>query len=365
MGSCFKILKKHISRKANLGYVLVISFSIVFFSISYVTAINKIQAIYIDQVYQKGELVASSGTKSIQVFLEMTENSLLMLSRCPHIINQSTDTQKSLDEFVMDWAGTPIIGVALFDKDGVARYVTNNIGDETDGMVDNLDVNNRDYFVWAETAIESDTYLGKPLLPKAISPNLQLILPVVTPIYRNGEFDGALLMSISLPKLTSSYLNPLQVSPQGRVYLMHPDSTIMATMPGYEGLVGLNYVKYLHNNPYPGNEDVIQELKKALDDEKGGKLDIVLYSPVDEDFVRFLIVYYPVLHGGNHWTVVLAIPFDDINNSLTPFKKGGILIISLIVVMAISSSTVGTLLNRLSRTIIYLHSTKSKKENRN
>lgn len=351
--------------KVSLGFILVFSFFVIFFGVFYVTAINKIRDTYIDQVYHEEELIASSGANSIQVFLEMAENSLLILSRNPHIANLNIDTQKVLDEFVVDWAGTPIIGLSLFDKDGKIIHTSNNIGDETSGIVNSLVYSDRDYFVWAEKAIEGDVYLGKPIFPKVKSPNLQYLLPIVTPIYRNGEFDGALFVAISLPKLTATYLDPLQVSPNARVYLMHPDSTIMATMSGYEGYVGLNYIEYLRNNPHPGSEEAIQGLTKALSDEDGGKLDTILYSPSNGEFIRFLITYYPMIHDGNHLTVALAVPYDDINNSLAPFKKGGISLISLFVVVGITLSAIGMLFSKIKRKIFNLRSNKEREEDSN
>lgn len=358
----FKNFIKFFSNKVNLGYIITVLFLIIFFGISYITAINKYQTIYIDQIYHKEELAVTSGANSAEIFLEMVENSLLLLSRNLSIINQGTDTQEVLEEYALDWAGTPVLGAARFDKGGNIRFIANNLSNVS-GDINNLSFVDRDYFIWAETASEGDTFLGKPLLPRIKSTKLQFIIPLITPMYRNGEFDGVLALAISLPKLTATYLEPLQVSPNSRVYLMHSDSTIIATISGYEGLVGLNYIDYLHDNPYPRSDEAIQSLTKALEDENGGRMDIILYSPAEKDYVRFLIAYYPVIFNNEHWTFGLAVPIDDVNKDIAPFKKGGIMFISIFVVVMIALSAIGTILNNIRKRVGYFGNTKVNKKN--
>jgi len=306
-------------------------------------------------MHQREELAVSSGTKSFKIFLDMAENSLLLLSRNPSIINPSTETQKALDEFALDWAETPILGAARFDKDGNFRFMGNNVG-ESGEIYESLigDVSSRDYFVWAETATEGDVYLGKPLMPKVKSPNLQFIFPFITPIYKSGDFDGILVLAISLPKLTAAYLDPLEVSPNCRVYLMHPDGTILAGSSEYAELIQFNYFEYLRDNPYPGSEAALQGLTQAVESENEGRLDVILYSPIEKGLVRFIIAYSPVIYGNEHWTLGLAVPITNINNDFDPLRETSIMLFSSAVLFILTLSAMGILLARANQRKAYL-----------
>lgn len=313
-------------------------------------------------MYHKGKLTASSGAKSIEIFLEMTENSLLLLAQNPDIINQGANTQQVLDKFASRWKGTPVVGIARFDNSGSPIFLSSNIGVPSNLTLDDISVDDRDYFTWAEDATEDDTYIGKPLLPRIETLNTQFIIPLITPINRNGEFDGVLLVGISLPKLTAAYLDPLQVSQNSRVYLINSDGTILASLSGYEGYVGLNYIEYLNDNPHLKSEGVVQAFTKALENEEASRLELPLYSPSEKKMISFLIAYSPVIYGNEHWTIALAIPADDMNSDLAPFKKGGIMFIALFFVVILSMSAIGTLTVKIKRVIV---SSKIKKENKN
>lgn len=342
---------KFFSNKVNFGYIVTIVFLIIFFSFSYVTAINKVRDFFIDQQYRKEELATISGANSIHIFLETAGNSLLLLSRNPSVINQGTDIQTILNNFATDWSKSPIIGAARFDKNGDINFFTNNIGASLDGEVSNISMVDRSYLTWAKTAEEGSTYLGKPELPPIKSANWSFIIPLLTPIYKDGEFNGVLALAISLPRLTATYLDPLQVSPGSRAYLVHSDSTVVGTVSGYEGLVGTNYLQYLKDNPYPGSEKAIQSFSKALIDNDTGEMDLILYSPTRDDYERFLIAYTPVMYEDQHWTIGLAAPISDVEREIAPFREGGVVFISLIIIVLITFSVIGSLLDNVTQEI--------------
>jgi len=366
MKSFVKNFVKFCSNKIDFkrGFILITSSLVIYFSFFYFIAVNKLESLFINQTYQKEELAVLSGADSIHTFLEMTENSLLLLSRNSSIVNQDAEIQKVLDEFALDWAETAILGAARFDKDGVLRFAGTNI-DELLSTDDNPLIKDRDYFVWAETATEGDTYLGKPLMPRVGLSQLGYIFPYITPIYKNGEFDGILLLPISLSKLTATYLNPLKVSPNCIVYLIHPDGTVLASSTRHIELVGVNYFEYLRNKSYSGSEEAFQEFTKAVKKKNIGKLDLMLFSVIEKKPIRFIITLSPVIFNNKHWTLGLAVPFDDINTDLGPFKKNGIMFIFLYIAIILTMSIIGFLIEKIFQRKVNFNCSKEGKINKN
>jgi hypothetical protein len=339
------------SNKLNFGYIVTTIVLIGFFGFSYASAIDQIEDFYIDQLYRKEELAAVSGANSIKIFLGLAQNSLLLLSRNDSVIDQSVDAQALLDDFTNDWSGSPIIGVVRFDKDGNLVMYSANVHQFTGNFIENINVIHEDYFRWAKSAAPGATFVGKPEVPKVKTVTRQFLLPYLTPIYKDGVFDGILGIAMSIPKLTATYLDPLQVSPHSRAYIIHSDSTIIGTVSGYEGLVGLNYFNYLNENPYPGSIEAVQSMDKALKADHTGEMDVILYSPPQEELVRFLIAYTPLIFGDQHWAIGLAAPYEDVTRDIAPFKQGGLVFVSLIVIVLIALSMMGTLLDNMGHQI--------------
>lgn len=336
----------------------IIIFFIVYSAVFYFTAIDKYEDFYIDQKYREQAIAADSGANSMTIFLGHAKNSLLLLSRSSSIINMDSQIQDNFDKFAEEWAESPITAVARFDKEGIIQYYATSTEGITPELIVNYSIADTDFYEWATNASEGDILLSKPMVPKLKIADPQFILPLSTPIYKNGEFDGVVGIAISLPKLASTFLDPMKVSPGSRAYLIHSDSTIIATISGYEGLVGLNYFSFLNEKPYPGSEEAIVSMTNALKDEKSGKMDVILFSPPQKDFVRFLIAYSPVIFDNQHWTIGLAVPYDDIDSGLLPFKRGGIIFIALFIVIIIALSFIGTLLTKIIKILKTLPSKK-------
>jgi hypothetical protein len=335
----FRNFVKFCSDKTCFVVVLNTVFLIVFSFFFYNIARNRALSVLIDQVYHKEELAVSSGVESIQVFLEIAGNSLLPLSRDPSVINQDASIQENLDNFILEWTDTPVLAVIRSDKNGELRFMSNNVDiGQSSELVKGFFIDNRDYFDWAKTATEGDVFLGKPQ-PARVKmtkmPDFSFFLPLVTPIYQSGEFDGVLVLAISLSGLTMTYLEPLEVSPDYRVYLLHSDGTILIGPSEQPGLVRLNYFEYLQDNPYPGSEKAAEDLAKVLKAQEKGRLDAVFNSPVEKGPTRFLIAYSPLFFNDDHWTLGIAVPFDDVQSAFNPLRETSIFLLSAVVLFTL------------------------------
>ncbi len=335
----FRNFVKFCSDKTCFIVALNIVFLIVFIFSFYNVARNRALSVLIDQVYHKEELAVSSGVESIQVFLEIAGNSLLPLSRDPSVINQDASIQENLDNFILEWTGTPVLAVIRSDKNGELSFMSNNVDiGQSSELVKGLFINNRDYFNWAKTANEGEVFLGKPQLARikmAKMPDFSFFLPLATPIHQSGEFDGVLILAISLSELTMTYLEPIEVSPDYRVYLLHSDGTILVGPSEQLGLVKLNYFEYLRDNPYPGSEKAAEDLAKALAAQEKGRLDVVFSSPIEKGPTRFLIAYSPLFFNDDHWTLGIAVPFDDVQKAFDPLRETSIFLLSTVVLFTL------------------------------
>jgi hypothetical protein len=344
----FSNFVKFCSDKVCFGLILNVIFLIIFAIPFFNIARNKALSVLIDQTYNKEELAVSSGTKSIHVFLEMAENSLLLLSRNPSVINQDSGIQKNLNDFALDWANTPLVSVARSDKDGKLIFMGNNVNLSSEA-INNFYINNRNYFDWAKTAKTGDVFLGKPQLARIKTSNFSFLIPMATPIYQGSKFDGVLVLAISLSKFTTDYLESLEVSPDYRVYLVHPDGTILATPSEQTGLVKLNYFEYLQDNPYPGSEEAAEAFAKAAASIDKGRLDVILYSTKKNRPDRFLIAYSPLFLNDNQWTLGVAVPFDDIQANFVPLKETSVFLLSIVVLFTLGLSIMSILFIRTSQ----------------
>jgi len=351
------------SDKVNRILVLTIIFLIIGFSFFKLFVVNRTESVFVDQVFLKEKIAVSSGANSIKVFLKMAENSLLLLSRNSSIINQDEDIQGVLDQFASDWINSPLIGVGRLSKDGEVSFMDYSIGGSYK-MVEGFTATSRDYFNWAKAAYPGDTYLGKPLIPKTEKDELGYIIPYVAPIFKDGEFDGVLVLGISLSRLIETYIDPLKISPNPRVYLIHTDGTILATLTEDKEYLGLNYFKYLQDNPYSGSDKALQGLKTAVDNKIGGKLDIFLYSLIENDITRFIIAYDPIIYNNKHWTLGVAVPIKDTLESFNPIRQSSILMFVLFIIVILIMSAIALLLVRISQIKAYLHGLKDGKKGR-
>jgi len=342
MNSLLYKIKKNFSNRAAGSFILFNVVLVIVFVFFYNSGVNKIVSKSIEQLHNRQELAVSSGAKSIRLFLDMAKNSLLLLSQNLSATN-SRDFQDALNDFAQDWSQTPVKGVVLFDKSGKLVSIASNAGSTAS---ENTDFSDREYFGWAKAASEGDTYLGKPIVPRVNSPEPEYILPFVTPVYRNGEFDGGLIMAISLNKLISTYMEPLKFTPKSISYFIHPDGTILAGPLERIELVGVNYFEYLKKKSYEGSQFAYEQFAKAVRSEKSGKLDLILFSLDEQKPIRYLISYSPLTFGDQHWIISLATPYDSLYTDLGSLRETGIMMFSAIVFFILTLSIIGILLSK-------------------
>jgi len=363
MKNYFKKIKGFYSLKVNVLLSLITAFFIVGFSLFYIFAVNITRLLMTEQTYRKGELIAKSESRLIETFLEYTVNSLLFLSRDFSIASEKEPMQEVLNEYIRDWEETPVVGVARFDSEGHILFTANNIG-VSDNRLTEFVFSDRDYFVWASEASEGEFYFGNPFIPRVGITKHGYMIPLSTPVFSDGEFDGVLLVLVSLSEMTKVFISDLHVSPNHRVFLFYSDGTVLISYPENENITGVNVLEYISENSYPESENTLSLLEGLIESNDPGKLDLIL--PFGEKQpARFLVSHFPVVYDGEHWSLVVAVPESDINTELHTLKTLKIFMLSFCIFMVLALSLVSVLIIRISRKNAYFNGLKDGKNGKN
>jgi hypothetical protein len=212
--------------------------------------------------------------------------------------------------------------IILVDKNGVVKYGADRFGSTGEG----INVTERDYFKWAKSATEGGVHFVEPYQSKIGFTSGSFVISAVSPLFKDGKFNGAFVTGFLLSEATQRFLEPLKITDDTRIYLMYQNGVIL--FGPVKELVGINYLDYMEKSSVPGKQEIIKELKGALNSDEENKLDIVLPNENKKGaLTRYLVAYAPVIVGDQHWTIGVATPVADALEFLTPFyfKEIGIL----------------------------------------
>ncbi len=269
-----------------------------------------------EQTLLREQVITRSGAKSIESFLKLAGNSIVLLAKDRHLIDISIDerTQTDLDDFISDWETTPIIGISLSDKDGIIQLISGR----AEAVEPETSVADRDYFVWAKSAKKGEVFVGEPILPRGIS-DPQFILPLATPVYQDGEFAGVLGAAVLLPELTKTYLEPLHISQGTQVYLASLNGVILHSP--YPKLIGVDIINHLQKNPFPGSEAVVKMVEERLHKAEEGMVELAWPNLNNRtDFTTYLLAYSPVRFDSQAWLLAVATPVEDTLAFYEPYR---------------------------------------------
>lgn len=290
-----------IKDKTNGALVITTIIFILLGSLIYKRMVAQFEAIAIQRLIEKEQIISQAGAKSLENYLEHVSRSLISLSSSLDISNVEDDMASFLEE----WKGTAIESIAFINSDGTSQITV------TDGEAPNIikeDINQGQTYLWAKDAKEKDINIGSLVLPVGVVDNINEqtpIIPVSTPIVRDGNFSGVVVVPVSVSTLAESHIDPFKVSDETRVYLINSKGFIMYS-PISSRLLGSNYFEFLEDVQPPGWEQTVEKLRDALDKGQQGSLDVLLPNEKTGELTRFAISYIPVKEIGDE-NIVLAI----------------------------------------------------------
>ncbi|PXX37945.1 response regulator [Undibacterium pigrum] len=134
--------------------------------------------------------------------------------------------------------------VAVIDKDGMMQFSNLSKPNEK------VDLSQREHFRVHSDMPERDTlFISKPVKGKVSG---KWSLQFTRPIFRQGKFDGVLVVSVS-PDQFTALAKKLNVSDEGAVTVLRDSGEIMARYPAMESMLGkVVDTSFLKSSPTPG-----------------------------------------------------------------------------------------------------------------
>lgn len=269
----------------------------------------------IQQMVNRQKSVARAGASLYKLFISDLSHQTSSYSNHSRIIAfDPKEVPVEFKGFMDGWNGTPVSGLILVDRQGIVRFGADRIGPTGEG----IDVSEREYFNWAKTAKEGEVFIVEPFQSKIGFTTGRYVVSAVSPVFKNGQFNGALVTGFIIDEAISYYLDPLKVTNNTRVYLIDQNGVIVAGP--IKKLIGVNYLDYLNKAGFAGGAVLVQKIKAVLMDTDEGSIDIAL---PDENkngaLTRYLIAYSPIVVGSQRMTLAVATPATDALESLTPF----------------------------------------------
>lgn len=325
--------------------VLFVSLAGVFFFV----AGRRAEVSVADQMLHREQVITRAGAKSIESFLALSGASLATLASDRDVALLGEAAQVALDNFIEKWEETAVVETILVNKEGEVSFVANR---QENGMKPGISVSDRDYFIAASQAAPGEVFSGEPILPRLGAYEGQYIVPMATPVYEGEEFKGVLGMAILLSELTKTYLDPLKISADSKIYLLTRDGILLHS-PVPE-LTGVNILDYLAENPFPGSEVFLEKMEEGMVKGGEGKLDMPWPETAKGPLSRHLIAYSPLKVGGHDWVLGMATPIKDALAFFGPFYGNQLAALMMAILSILSFGAFVILAVRMARRDAYL-----------
>ncbi|MBU0572677.1 cache domain-containing protein [Patescibacteria group bacterium] len=267
-----------------------------------------------EQMLHREQSNARAGASSIATFFELIGNSVVIMSDRDEIVKPGPQTDIFLESAISRWENTPVTNIILTDRDGkVIKAAYRELPGEAD-----ISLADREYFIWAKNAESSDYYVSAAVESRLRGENYYVV-PIVSPVIdKGGDFNGVLIMGVSVSSLTDQYMNHLKISDKTEIYIIKRDGNFIYATD--EELQGGNAIEFIIEHPFLGNEILAGRLKELLKNVQEGKLEVAYPENVGTVFPlkTRLIAYSPISTKDREWILVIATPTEDILVSMTP-----------------------------------------------
>lgn len=257
--------KKVIDRILYINLFLVVVIALVF----YFLLSRNAKKLVTNQITRQGESIAASEASNITTFFNGHGDSLLTLANSISISPDEKTTIGLMDDFISKHNHADIInGIVLTDASGKVIY-NSNITKKADlGQ----DISERNYFIWSKYPENKGKYLVSDSAIGTLGASKgKAIIPVATPVYRDGVFVGMLASAIGIDKLSDHYIDILVPTTKVNVHLIENDNIISSTDHSLMG-------QYFNTDKFQ-KDNLIVSKKFQLQDKT---LEVVILYPLKE-----------------------------------------------------------------------------------
>jgi len=232
-----------------------------------------------NKVVERQKTLLKANRVNIETFFEVIGNSVSVLARVDSVKVNNTQITKDLDIFMEEWQDSGLIGgIVLVDEEGQVDFNSNILGVPDIGM----SLADRDYFTWAKNlGKEGDYFVGRAVVSRLGGSKGQIIIPVASPVLKNGKFSGVMVAAVKLDTLNKRFLGLMDISNSTKVYLVNVEGAVIYSNDSLEK-VGKNIEELegnLKNVRYTTKEGIIC-----------GGGNITAFSPVDLGDRKWLLI---------------------------------------------------------------------------
>ena len=276
---------------------------------------NEVESTTITQLNTEQMIHAQQAAKGIERFFSSYNNTLSFLAGNDHIIAMDLEGRVLMQEFFLRHA-QDITSITRVNKSGIILY--------TYPYVTSTGAN-----ISAQAHVRK-SMSGHQVVISDVFTAVQGFRAVayVMPVFKNGMYDGSLTILIPFEQLTQKDLESVRILNTGYAWAISQKGTILYT----PDLALVDRSAFTAYNQSPTAISFISETVKGNPGISSYTLEA---TPMGKDGpVKYQAVYFPVMIGDTHWSIIVATPEREILSILQGFRNNlliisGILVISL------------------------------------
>jgi len=287
---------------------------------------KRVKASLAEQMLYREQVIARAGARSIEHFLSDVGRMLRIEAVDAKILGFGSMAEARMDEMIGQWQDTALVDLILVDEKGEVLYVTDKEGRKTSRL--GTWVDDRDYFLWGQTAEAGDVFIGEPIKVKGGSYKDQSMVPVVVSIIKNGQFKGVLGGGVLLSELIEEYLEPLRISDKTQAHLLNfEDKIIGSTWPDFVGtsLAQHREADGWNEETARGLEALVEEVDKTGEGRVGVRLKAIDGEEIEQVLLAVSTIYLNNFERdgageAKRWFLTVETPRRDILSFFASFK---------------------------------------------
>jgi C4-dicarboxylate-specific signal transduction histidine kinase len=275
-----------------------------------------------EQLLKQEQTLVRAEAGNITSFFQAFGSSVAILANSSNLEDPGTKALHDMDIFVEQWKKSGVVpGVILTDEFGVVQLSSSILDIQSIGE----SVSDREYFLWANSDSGAGEYfIGRPVVSRLGESEGQTIIPVASPIYKDGVFAGAVVAAVKLEPLSKRFFGLIKVSGNTDVYLLDVDGDILydSTTPVS---VGENVTTTYREAPFLGSNVVSENIEYVLENFKEGTFQ------TDSR----LVAYSPISLGKQKWLLISSSPSHIVAEQASPLyiRQVGILLFTALTVV--------------------------------
>lgn len=275
-----------------------------------------------EQKLRQEQTIARAEASNIESFFQVFGDSVAVLAQLSSMESRNARTVRDMDTFVEQWRASDLVaGGALTDRFGVVEFNSNISGTADVGAT----LSDRDYFVWAKNQPgEGEYFVAQPVISRLGASEGQVIVPVASPVFRNGIFTGVLVSAVKLKPVTERFFGLIKISDLTNIFLVDEYGDLLFSSSGPDTF-GVSIFEPLQGRLFFGSQTVSSSLENALKRFEEGRLQTETH----------IVAYSPIKLGTQNWLLIVSSPLENISDLTKPvlIRQTAMLLLASLVVL--------------------------------